>query len=121
MTYEQRERIFSKEIITIQDYMELFKVGKSAASTMMGNVRKGLRFQGQKLRLDKQGQLHIQDFFDYYRLNPSDYRPSGSISLAKQLLEAAISDYLRPLQLAVENGNAADIPAAAVPSPENNG
>lgn len=104
MTYEQRERIFSKEIITIGEFMELFSVDKSGASQMMGNIRRGIEFSGKELRLKKAGQLHIQDFFDYYRLNPADYRPSTSIALAKELVSAAVAEFVKPLTMVSGGG-----------------
>lgn len=105
MTYEERERIFSKEIITISEFMEMFSVDISTASKMMGDIRRSIEFSGKELRLKKQGQLHVQDFFDYYRLNPADYRPSTSIVLAKSLIDAAINEYLKPLSIAQTANN----------------
>lgn len=105
MTYEEREQIFAKEVLTLDDFMKLFSVGKSSACTLMGNAKRGIEFSGKNLRLKKEGQIHVQDFFDYYRLNPADYRPTTSIVLAKSLIDAAVNEYLKPILIAQKSHN----------------
>lgn len=81
MTYEQRERIFSKEYIAIDEFMELFGLDKSTASRKMSDIRR------RSDRLGIQGKVHVQDFFEYYDLNPSDYRPSTSVTAVRAIAQ----------------------------------
>ena len=59
MTYEEREQIFAKEVLTLDDFMKLFSVGKSSACTLMGNAKRGIEFSGKNLRLKKEGQIQL--------------------------------------------------------------
>lgn len=92
MTYEQRERIFSKEYISIDEFVELTGVAKSVASVMMSNIRRKYN------RLGIKGKIHVQDYFDYYDLNPADYRLSVAPEAVKSLAEAIAKEIVNELQ-----------------------
>lgn len=92
MTYEQRERIFSKEYISIDEFMELTGVTKGAASVMMSNIRRKYN------RLGIKGKIHVQDYFDYYDLNPADYRLSIAPETLKTLAEAIAKELANELR-----------------------
>lgn len=94
MTYERREQIFSKEYLTTSEIGEIFGVDECSASTLLQNIKRKVGD-----RLNKRGKVHIQDYFEAYDLNPSDYRPSTSIILAKELVSTVVSEYLKPLQI----------------------
>lgn len=96
MTYEQRERIFSKEYIYIDEFMELTGVTKGAASVMMSNIRRKYN------RLGIKGKIHVQDYFDYYDLNPADYR----LSIAPETLKTLAEAIAKELAYELRNGAA---------------
>lgn len=68
MTYEMRERIFSKEVLTIADVMLLFGLNYQPAAQLVRNIRR------KHDRLGLEGKLHVQDYLDYFNLNGNDKR-----------------------------------------------
>lgn len=92
MTYEQRERIFSKEYISIDEFVELTGVAKSVASVMMSNIRRKYN------RLGIKGKIHVQDYFDYYNLNPADYRLSVAPEALKSIAETIAKEIVSGLK-----------------------
>lgn len=95
MNYLRREEIFSKEYLTNHDLAEIFGVDASRGSTMLKNIKRKV---GDRLNI--QGKVHIQDYFEAFDLNPTDYRPSTSIVLAKSLIEATINECVKPVVIA---------------------
>lgn len=81
MTYEQRERIFSKDYLSLSDFMEITGYCKTQASQTMTRIRR------QYNRLEVEGRIHVQDYFDFYGLNPADYRVAVSSETLKSLAE----------------------------------
>ena len=75
MTYSRREEIFSKDYISIADVQELLGMGYQQAARTIRDIKRALKispkFNGQGVRLNVQGRLHVQDYLDYYNL-PSD-------------------------------------------------
>lgn len=69
MTYAKREAIFSKEYLSIADLQELFDLEYQGAAKMIRDIKRGLEFSGQALRLDMQGKIHIEDYFQYFRIS----------------------------------------------------
>ncbi|MDE6200452.1 MAG: hypothetical protein K2M47_01025 [Clostridiales bacterium] len=75
MTIEQRKEIFAKEVWTILDIAIVFEYDNlsptgsynAAAAKMREIKRKGFD------RLHIEGRLHIQDYFDCYKLPPYRY------------------------------------------------
>ena len=70
MTYEMRERIFSKEVLTITDVMLLFGLNYQPAAQLVRNIRR------KHDRLGLEGKLHVQDYLDYFNLSGNDKRYS---------------------------------------------
>ena len=75
MTIEQRREIFAKEVWTISDIAIVFEYDNlnptsaynAAAAKMREIKRNGFD------RLHIEGRLHIQDYFDCYKLPPYRY------------------------------------------------
>ena len=63
MTYERREEIFSKEVITLSEMEELLSLSKSAASLKMKEMKRKV---GDRLGII--GRIHIQDYIDWLEL-----------------------------------------------------
>lgn len=99
MTYERREQIFSKEYLTNKDIAEIFGVDPSRGSVILGNIKRKV---GDRLNI--RGKVHVQDYFDAFDLNPADYRPSTSITLAKEIVSAAVAEIVKPLVMVAEGG-----------------
>ena len=74
MTYSKREEIFSKEYLSIGDIQELFGMGYDEAAKVIREIKRSLQMNEQNprgLRLNVQGKIHVQDYFDYYGI--TDY------------------------------------------------
>ncbi len=71
MTYEARERIFAKEVLTISDISVLCGLSYQAAAALIRNVRRRCD------RLGLEGKLHVQDYLDYFELNGDSERYNG--------------------------------------------
>ena len=63
MTYEERDEILSKEAISYKDLGKLLDICDSMACQKMKEIK---RVQGDRLQI--QGKLHIQDYFEYYNI-----------------------------------------------------
>jgi hypothetical protein len=72
MTYARREEIFSKEYLSIADLQELLDLKYQGAAELMRTIKRKLEYNGQGVRLDIQGKLHIEDYFDYFRIRNVD-------------------------------------------------
>lgn len=75
MDYQKREEIFSKEMISISDVMELVECSYSKAADLIGIWKKRLRYQGKTLRVEMDGKIHVLDYFDVMGIdytNPGD-------------------------------------------------
>lgn len=99
MTYERREEIFSKEYLTNKEIAEIFGVGPCKGSSIIGDIKRKV---GDRLNI--KGKVHVQDYFDAFDLNPADYRPSTSIALAKELVSAAVAEFMKPLAMVSGGG-----------------
>lgn len=73
MNFEERERIFSKEAITIKDLQVLMSLSYSAATKLMVEIKNRFRLQG-KLKLDIQGKLLLRDYFEFFDIDPNQAR-----------------------------------------------
>lgn len=77
MTYSRREEIFSKDYISIADMQDLLGMGYDDAAKTIRDIKRELRlnpkYNGQGVRIDIQGKLHVQDYLDYYHLSPERY------------------------------------------------
>ena len=67
MTYEQREKIFSKDFIDIEDLGVLLGLSYQMAAKRMRDIKR------KHDRLGVQGKIHVQDYLDYFELPPDRY------------------------------------------------
>ena len=76
MTWAKREEIFSKDYISIADMQELLGMGYDDAAKMIRDIKRALKispkFNGQGVRLDIQGRLHVQDYLDYFNISSAE-------------------------------------------------
>jgi hypothetical protein len=72
MTYARREEIFSKDYLTIEDVQVILGLEYQGAAKMIRDIKRELemnpKFNGQGVRLDIQGKLHVQDYLDYFNI-----------------------------------------------------
>lgn len=68
MTYEEREKIFSKEALSVADVQALFGVCKSEATNIMNTIR---RQTGDRLKV--QGKIHIEDYLKHFGIEVDRY------------------------------------------------
>lgn len=68
MTMEQRREMFAKDYLDITDLSKLLGVHSTRAYAIVREIKRNTRD-----RLHTRGRVHVQDYFDYYGLNPSDY------------------------------------------------
>ena len=74
MTMQERQDIFAKEYLSIEDICKLYDLLPPHASELMGKIRKKLTIgMNQELRLDIRGKLHIQDYLDYIGVKSDRY------------------------------------------------
>lgn len=59
-TYTQREQIFAKEYLDVNDFMRLFGISLPSAYKLIREVKRNSD------RLKIQGSVHIQDYFEYF-------------------------------------------------------
>lgn len=59
-TYIQREQIFAKEYLDVNDFMRLFGISLPSAYKLIREVKRNSD------RLKIQGRVHIQDYFEYF-------------------------------------------------------
>jgi hypothetical protein len=78
MTYAEREKIFSKEVLTIEDFMILYELGYQKASELMRDMRRSIKLKN-GLRVDIQGRLHTQDYLDYLKIPSFERYIKGDI------------------------------------------
>ena len=68
MTYEEREKIFSKEALSVADVQALFGVCRTEATNIMNEIR---RKTGD--RLGVKGKIHTEDYFKYFNIKTDRY------------------------------------------------
>lgn len=73
MNFAVRERIFSKEAITIQDLQDLMSLSYPAATRLMLDIKNRFKLQG-KPTLNIQGKLLLRDYFEYFGIDPNQLR-----------------------------------------------
>lgn len=62
-TYTQREQIFAKEYLDVNDFMRLFGISLPSAYKLIREVKRNSD------RLKIQGRVHIQDYFEYFDIS----------------------------------------------------
>ncbi len=73
MTYARREEILSKEVISTEEFAELFGISKKEASTQVSAIKRRIECDGRIPRVVTCGKLHIQDYFDVFRIPVDRY------------------------------------------------
>jgi hypothetical protein len=74
MTRIEREAIFSKEALSIEDVEKLFGVEYDTAAKIIRDIKTKITVgDGKKLRLSVQGKLHMQDYLDYVGVSVDRY------------------------------------------------
>lgn len=72
MTYAKREEIFSKDYLTIADLQDLLGLEYQGAAKVIRTIKRELnmnpKYNGQGVRLDMQGKIHVQDYLDYFNI-----------------------------------------------------
>jgi hypothetical protein len=71
MTHQERLDMFSKEVLTIKDISKLFEWSEKQSSAKMLEWKKKLTIgMGRELRIDMQGKMHRQDYYDVMGIQP---------------------------------------------------
>lgn len=93
MTYERREEIFSKDVITLDEMAELLAVSKSAACVKI----KEMKFKvGDRLGLS--GRIHVQDYLDFCKITSVERYNTESeqkIEKRKEFLKTGLISNIR--------------------------
>lgn len=94
MTYAEREEMFAKDYLSIEDVQKLQGTTYPVAARIIRQIKKELtmspKFNKQGVRMNVQGKLHVQDYIDYYRLPPERYMPMQPQEIAPITAETAI-------------------------------
>ncbi len=75
MTYEERDEIFAKDYLSIEDIMRLLDLSYGDAASVIRDIRRTHD------RLHRQGKIHVQDYIDYFQLDIARYRQSATSNL----------------------------------------
>lgn len=67
MTYAEREEIFSKEYLTVEDIQNLLGMGYQDAAKTIRNIKRRTD------RLGIRGKIHVQDYLDYFHILTDRY------------------------------------------------
>lgn len=62
MTYAEREKIFSKEVLTTAEIAQLLDMTLPQASTIVTSIKR------KSDRLKMRGKVHVQDYLDYFKI-----------------------------------------------------
>lgn len=62
MSFAEREKIFSKDYLTIKDLQQLLGLTYQVAARVMRQIK--FKFD----RLGIQGKLHTEDYFEYFKI-----------------------------------------------------
>ncbi|MGN0744363.1 MAG: hypothetical protein ACI4MZ_03725 [Christensenellales bacterium] len=68
MTYSEREKIFSKDVISTSELARLLDCNIATASTTLVDIKDSIVRNGGKPRITARGKLHVQDYCDFYRI-----------------------------------------------------
>ncbi len=84
MTYEKREEIFSKELLSIADIQELYGFSYQPASRFVRSIKTWFKVNGRKLRIDMEGKIHVQDYLEYLNIKGDNLRYADVKPLSAQ-------------------------------------
>lgn len=62
MSYKEREQIFSKDYLTIEDIQSLLGLTYQMAARQIRNIKR------RSDRLGIQGKIHTEDYFEYFNI-----------------------------------------------------
>lgn len=74
MTFEEREQIFAKEVLSLQDIQGLLGFTYQQASAFVNTVKRSFIYNDVPLRIDMKGRLHTQDYLDYFKIQGDNLR-----------------------------------------------
>lgn len=77
MTVAERQDIFSKECLSIEDIGLLFDLDYNTASEKIREWKRKLEFQGKPLRINIRGKIHTQDYMDVMGVSGDRYSLKG--------------------------------------------
>ena len=78
MTVEEREKIFSKEVLNVTDIAKLFDCSERTAYDIIANIKlRYNRLADKSIRTGFKGKVHVQDYLDCYGLDRNSPRYSG--------------------------------------------
>ncbi len=88
MNYSRREEIFSKDYLSIADMQDLLGMGYDEAAKTIRDIKRSLtidpEFNGQGVRLNIQGKLHVQDYLDFYKISNTERYKQVDVSIIQQ-------------------------------------
>ncbi len=94
MNYLKREEIFSKDYLSIQDIQDLLGLGYDDAAKMIREIKRSFALHGKSVRLNIQGKLHTQEYFDYFGItNYERYIPVSRCTEEKEKIEKEVARY----------------------------
>lgn len=67
MTLEERNEMFAKDYLTINDVQALLNMDYGSSAALIRQIRRKCD------RLNIQGKIHVQDYIDYFKLDISRY------------------------------------------------
>ena len=73
MTVQERQEIFAKEYLSINDIQKLFDFNYPQASQFILDIKTKFKIDNQPLRLKVQGKIHIQDYLDFIGVKSDRY------------------------------------------------
>lgn len=78
MTVEEREKIFSKEVLNVTDIAKLFDCSERTAYDIIANIKlRYNRLADKSIRTGFKGKVHVQDYLDCYGLDSRSQRYCG--------------------------------------------
>lgn len=80
MDYASREQIFSKDILNVNDIMNLLEMSYGQAADFIRTVKRKITYNGGTPRDDRQGKLHVQDYLEYFAI-PTNSERYGKIKI----------------------------------------
>lgn len=73
MSYIEREQIFSKDYLTIEDMQSLLGLTYQMAARQIRNIKR------RSDRLGIQGKIHTEDYFEYFNITDKQRYVKGEI------------------------------------------
>ncbi|MBP3491787.1 MAG: hypothetical protein J6K47_00825 [Clostridia bacterium] len=68
MTYARRDEIFCKDFLDIKDIEDLLGLSYGDAAEVIREIKRWGELSGRPVRLNVKGKIHVQDYFDYFRI-----------------------------------------------------